>query len=82
MTYENFKSVVLRIMILLFILTDNTYLIKYCFNCFFIVDLSCTNKFEVELGSSLRHRSNASRKLKQLTVNAAKLKINNQVRYC
>ncbi|CAI6363777.1 unnamed protein product [Macrosiphum euphorbiae] len=42
-------------------------------------DLSCTNKFEVELGSSLRHCCNTSRKLKQLALNAAELKINNQI---
>lgn len=45
-----------------------------------IVDLSCTNNFEVELGSYLRHRSYASRKLKKLAINAAELKLNNQVR--
>lgn len=47
----------------------------------FLVDLSSINKFEVELGSSLRHCCNASRKLKQLAINNVDLIINNQVRF-
>lgn len=54
---------------------------KLILNYTFVVDLSCTNNFEVELGSYLRHCSNASRKLKKLAINAAELKLNNQVRF-
>lgn len=44
--------------------------------------MSSIHNFEVELGSSLRHCSYASQKLKQLTTNAVEVKLNNQVRYC
>ncbi|XP_050532121.1 uncharacterized protein LOC126900450 [Daktulosphaira vitifoliae] len=42
-------------------------------------DLSLFNQFEEELGSSLRHCRNATRKLKQLTKNIVELKLNNQL---
>lgn len=45
------------------------------------MDLSYIDSFEVELGSSLKHRRHASRKLHQLAINAIELKLNNQVRY-
>lgn len=52
----------------------NTYYI-------FIVNLSHIYKFEVELGSSLRHCRNVSRKLTQLSKKDVEIKLNNQVRY-
>jgi len=42
------------------------------------LDLSSIDKFEEELGSSLRHCRYTSRKLNQLINNAVELKLNNQ----
>lgn len=48
---------------------------------YFLVDVSLTNNFDLNLGSSLRHYYRASQKLQLLTKKAVELKLNNQVRY-
>lgn len=50
-------------------------------NIYVIVDVSLTNNFDLNLGSSLKHYCRASRKLQLLTKKIVELKLNNQVRY-